>query len=352
MAQNDFPCGQCGAILQFKPGTDALVCGYCGHENPIEAEQGQAEELDYNATINGLSENAEVEERVTVRCPGCGAETTFDPDIKSDDCPFCGTSIVTDGHAHKVIKPKSLLPFKIEKRDADEAFMAWLKKRWFAPNKLKRQRRNQRPLQGVYIPFWTYDSDTLTNYTGQRGKHYYVKVGNRSQRRTRWYPVSGRVSNTFDDILVVASKSLPKKLTESLEPWDLPSLVPYKDDYLSGFRTESYQVDLAEGFTDARGQMDAVIRSSIRRDIGGDVQRIFTVNTTHRDVTFKHILLPLWISSYRFKEKAYRFLINARTGEVQGERPYSWVKIAFAVLTALAIGGAIWYAFEYYGNGG
>ena len=149
--------------------------------------------------------------------------------------------------------------------------------------------------------------------------------------------MSGHVSNQFDDVLVMASRTLPRKHLDRLEPWDLPALVPYGDEYLSGFVAESYQLGLADGFEVAKGIMEGTIRRTVEQDIGGDHQRIGSMNTEYDDVTFKHLLLPVWISAYRFQEKPYRFLVNARTGEVQGERPYSWVKIALLVISLIAV---------------
>jgi len=161
----------------------------------------------------------------------------------------------------------------------------------------------------------------------------------RQVRRTRWSYASGRVQNTFDDILVLASNSLPRKIAQRLAPWDLENFVPYRDEYLSGFVAESYQVDLSQGFETAREIMDGFIRQSICRDIGGDHQRIDSVNTQYENITFKHTLLPVWISAYRYRERVFRFLVNARTGEVQGERPYSVWKILLLVLAIVLIVG-------------
>jgi hypothetical protein len=116
---------------------------------------------------------------------------------------------------------------------------------------------------------------------------------------------------------------------------------PNQNEYLSGFRTESYQVGLPAGFQQACGIMDEKIRGLVMRDIGGDTQRIHSVRTSHADVTFNHILLPVWISAYRYDRKVYRFLVNARTGEVQGERPWSWVKITLVILAVLGLIGVI-----------
>ena len=200
-------------------------------------------------------------------------------------------------------------------------------------------------LSGMYVPHWTYDASVTTEYTGQRGVHYYVPVstgkGTVMVRRTWWTPVGGVVENAFDDILVLASHSLPRTYMEKLEPWGLSDLVPFQNEYMSGFRAESYQIGLEQGFSEARGQMAEPIRRTIRYHIGGDEQIIQSMHPEFNDITFKHILLPVWISAYRYRNKPFRFLINARTGEVQGERPWSWIKIASAVAGAAAVLAAV-----------
>ena len=225
----------------------------------------------------------------------------------------------------------------------------WLKELWFAPSDLLQLATQEGKLIGMYIPYWTYDANTSTSYTGERGEEHteteeYETTENgetitrtRTVTRTVWYPVSGNVSNVFDDTLVNASRSLPKTNSDKLEPWDLKNLVPFNPSFLSGYKTESYQIELKEGFEIAKSRMEDVIRENISLDIGGVQQRILFMNTTYNHITFKHILLPLWISAYRYQSKTYRFMINGRTGEVQGERPYSWVKITLTVLAALAV---------------
>ena len=165
----------------------------------------------------------------------------------------------------------------------------------------------------------------------------------RQERRVNWYPAAGRVWVSFDDILVPASDTLPRKYVDELEPWDLPNLTPYADEYLSGFQSESYTTDLRGGFNLAKDKMVPEIESKIRWDIGGDEQRIHSKTTVYQNITFKYILLPVWISAYRFKDRSFQFLVNARTGEVQGERPWSWVKITLAALLVISIIGIIVY---------
>jgi DNA-directed RNA polymerase subunit RPC12/RpoP len=348
-----YPCSQCGAKLDFAPGTASLKCPYCGHENPIAESTAPVEELDYRSYLEQAASVKETHEAQRVKCEKCGAETTMPPDTTSGLCPFCGANMVLSGQSSRLIRPEALLPFKVTQKDAFEDFRRWIKKLWFAPGDLKQYAQSEGKLAGVYVPYWTYDSDTESDYTGERGDHYYTTetytttedgrqvTRTRQVQHTRWTPASGTVFNSFDDILIMASKSLPREYADRLQPWDLPNLVAYADEYLSGFRAESYQLNLQQGFEEAKEIMADAIRSEIRRDIGGDEQRIHSVRTRYGKITFKHLLLPVWLSAYRFREKIYRILINARTGEVQGERPYSAWKIAAAVILALAVIGAL-----------
>jgi predicted RNA-binding Zn-ribbon protein involved in translation (DUF1610 family) len=349
-----FPCTNCGANLQFAPGTHALACPYCGTTNQIAASTERVEELDYRAALATVPPE-ELHEQLAVRCNTCGAETTLKPNVTASRCPFCGSAIVAQAMSRRLIKPQALLPFHVTHDQAGELFKRWVASRWFAPSEL-RHRAERAEINGVYMPAWTYDSDTTTHYTGQRGDDYwdtetYTAFENgrhvtrtRQVRKTRWRSVSGTVFEHFDDVLVLASRSLPEPYASELVPWDLVNFVPYQDAYLSGFVAESYQIDLPQGFEVAKPIMADHIAALIRMDIGGDHQRIGSMDTRYADVTYKHALLPIWISAYRYRDRTFRFLVNARTGEVQGERPYSWVKIALLILAILAVLAAVMLA--------
>ncbi len=347
-AEHRFPCDTCGSDLRFDPGAHQLTCDHCGNVQPITATApwtGAIQELDFKRAVDEQLSEEEIEETRVTTCPNCGAQTEFDADIHAAECPFCATPVVTDTGTHRHIKPRGLLPFDLDEGTARSALTDWLGSLWFAPNGLTEYARKGRRMNGIYVPYWTFDADTKSQYRGQRGTHYYetktvMRDGKRRQvrvRKTRWRNVSGRVARFFDDVLVLASRSLPKKYTDGLEPWDLSALEPYKPEYLAGFRAEGYQVELTDGFSEARGYMDRMIRRDVKYDIGGDDQRISDVQTQISDVTFKHILLPVWLAAYKYRGRTYRFVVNGRTGRVQGERPYSAWKIAFAVLIGMIL---------------
>lgn len=346
---SELKCKKCGAVLAYEPGTTVLKCIYCGVENEIEQTATVIEEIDYEKFIR---EKFALEEKVdvaSVRCQSCGASITLAPNVTADRCPYCASHIVIQGAStSKMVKPKALIPFKIDKSKAQQSFFQWINSRWFAPSDLKKSAQGGK-IEGIYIPYWTYNTDTDSEYDGKRGIYHYrtetytTTENGRTVTRTRqvrytvWTPVAGQVASTFKNVLVIASQSLPVKYTEKLEPWSIEELVTFDDKYLGGFRSESYQVNVETGFTTAKQKMEPVIMSNIRSHIGGDEQQIDWVKTDYRDITFKHVLLPLWISSYRYRDKAFRFLINGQTGEVQGERPYSAFKIVAFVLSIILI---------------
>lgn len=354
-ADRQFPCAQCGASLRYDAGAGRLVCDYCGHENFVDPGRDTIQELDYRDAVEDQIPAEQIEVTQVVKCGTCGAEVQFDRDIHSDSCPFCDSVVVTDTGEHRHFKPRGLLPFAVTRKDAQNALTTWLGSRWFAPSGLKKYARAGSEMNGLYTPYWTFDAETASRYEGQRGDVYYVErmvtvmtdKGPRRQRQRvpqiRWTRVRGRVRRFFDDVLVIASKALPKRAADALEPWDLHAMVPYTEDYLAGFRAEGYTVDLRDGFAAARGTMDLQIARDIRFDIGGDQQRITAVDTDFGDVTFKHILLPLWIAAYRYRDRTYRFVVNGRSGRVYGERPYSIAKIVAAVAAgAIAMAMLLW----------
>lgn len=378
--------------MRFNPGDTSLVCPFCGHRQDIspgaaraparsgrggpegdelllrDPATGRALQWDGGHKSQGITEiplekglrldaSSDLAETIrTLSCPNCGAKIDQGSARHSTACPFCATPVVTDTGATRQIKPQAVMPFVVTEDQARGALDDWLGGLWFAPSGLTAYARRARRMSGVYSPFWTFDADTQSEYRGQRGDYYYVTVyvtqtvnGQtrrvpQQQRRVRWSNVSGRVARSFDDVLVLAASSLPRRFTDALTPWDLAHLREYDPRFLSGFEAEGYTIALADGHQIARQEMAGVISMDVRRDIGGDQQRITALNTRHSNETFKHILLPIWTAAYKYNGKSYRFVVNGQSGRVQGERPYSIWKIALAVIAAMLVLGAIMLA--------
>jgi len=205
-------------------------------------------------------------------------------------------------------------------------------------------------LTGIYLPYWTYDADSISYYSGERGidkssSQTYSVLENgknvtkiREVKYTDWNNASGVIFHRFDDVLIPAGKTIPDNFNELIKPWKLDKLSPFKEDYMIGFRAEKYSIGVQDGFESAKYRMRSKIRELIKKDIGGDKQKIHSIKSSYDKIAFKHILLPLWMSSYKYKKKVYRFVVNGVTGELQGNRPWSWVKL---LLFFLGIGAVI-----------
>jgi DNA-directed RNA polymerase subunit RPC12/RpoP len=338
-----YPCEECGADLEFHIGDQALKCPYCGHIKQLDIRPDAAiEEQDFDAMIERLQQQRDRGEEVEpgqseVRCRGCGGNIVFTGTLTSSECPYCGAKIQRENvhTATKRIPVQAVIPFLINHDRAARALREWVSSRWFAPNEFLK-RGVEGKFNGVYFPYWTFDSMTFTAYEGERGDSYTVVVGSGQNQRTevriRWSPAGGRFQRFFDDVYIVATKGLPRSVVQDLEPWPVEKAIPFNQEVLSGFFARTYDVQLNQGFQEAKQRIEAWLEQDVRRRIGGDQQRITLLRSRYDAITFKHVLLPVWMMAYRFQDKPYRVFINAATGEVQGERPYSAWKIALAVL--------------------
>lgn len=349
----NFTCKSCGAPLRFDPISNTLQCEFCSNKESIEQSTKTIHEYNFKEALYSLETYHEQKINKEVQCNKCGATFTMTPYSVSSNCPYCGTPSITE--FVKEITPESLLPFQLSQKEAQKIFKKWLGSLWFAPSKLKDFLDGDKKLKGYYLPHWTYDTQTNTDYQGQRGDIYYVQVertvivNGREERRMvqeariKWHPVSGHVQNFFDDITIGASKTISHSILDNLTPWHTEVLVPFNEKYLSGFDSEEYTIGLDNGFELAKVKMDRIIRQDIRFQIGGDQQRIDHMNTHYSNTTYKNVLFPVWTAQFEWKNRIYNYAINGQTGKVIGERPYSWVKIVMLILTiALLIGGAMY----------
>lgn len=355
-----FRCPSCHANMQFDANAGQLGCEYCGTTVPIGNDEGGQSIVEYNLA-QGIAMSAARGYGTEVRrtkCSECGATVNLGGNVTADHCDFCGSpQVMTQEENRNVLRPESLVPFAVTGDTAKTQFREWIKGLWFRPSALKSE-AHVAELAGVYVPYWTFDSRVDSDWTAQSGYHYYESEtyttqdanGNsvtktRQVRRTRWQPSWGNRSDHYDDVLVCASQGLPENLVTRLKTFNTSALVPYQSQYIAGWRAEEYALELNDGWKRAVGIMESEQRSRCSRDVPGDTHRALNVRNRFYQSTFKHVLLPIWISSYRYQDKAYRFLVNGQTGEVTGTAPYSWLKILLFVAFCLAVVGGLVFLY-------
>ena len=347
-ATANFKCPNCGGNALFDPSINELRCPFCETVIPIERTTLNNIELDYTEAL--LAANTAWSDDLRVfHCNNCGAETILQGQNVADFCSFCGSSHIEKTDNNAGIRPSLVIPFHIARTQAEAMIKEWISKRYLAPSKLKTRHTLDR-LTGIYIPYWTYDTQTSSHYTVKIGTHYYVPEtytttdanGNttthtRMVQHTRWHTENGYHEEFFDDVLIHATNKNTDHLLRKIEPFKLHDLVDYQDAYLSGFIAERYAVPIEAGWRRARDEVDAGISASIEGKTRGDIVIVQHVDTAYDAITYKHILLPIWLSSFQFSGEVYPFIVNGQSGKVAGDAPTSWVKVSLLVLLGIAV---------------
>lgn len=327
-------CSACGGGLSYEAGRASMTCTFCDHEValPDKPVLGDSLERDLKELLEQTHKDGLPGQKV-LACRKCGATTTVEGQRISGRCAFCGSHLVEERDSQTDrVRPTALIPFQVERDKATEMFRKWTGSLWLRPTSLKTLAKVA-AIEGVYTPFWTFDAKARSEWEAERGD-YYSTGGSDSEQKVRWTPVSGIHETTYDDILICGSQGLSADLVRRIEPFNTrDGLVAYKPDFLSGWAAEQYQVAPKESWN--QGKKEILDREQIgcENAVPGDIHRGLKVFTDYSEVTWKHVLLPVWIAAYEYRGQSYRFLVNGETGRVSGEAPYSWWKIGGLVVS-------------------
>lgn len=344
---DNFICEGCGSQKIFDPDTQGMKCTHCGRVDPVQTTLMEAPEYMYDPQNQAYTApDWQMIGGHTIQCKGCGARTVIPSSSMTAECPFCGSLYVLDEDDINVgILPECMMPFKVSKDKALHLFMNWSRKRFWAPKAFKKMGHMTEKMHGVYIPFWTYDANLQTTFTGQGGEDYTVtrtrRVNGKTQTytvtQTRWFPISGQQQLYFDDYQACGTRHVDVGMFQSLGAYSTKVLHKYKPEFLAGFTAQRYDVGVGEAWTGVGQRMQNNMESHICGELHYDHYRNMRYNHQFSNVRFKHILLPVWIASYTFKKKVYQFMVNGETGKINGKAPVSAAKVLTAVGIILAI---------------
>ncbi len=332
-----FKCDACGSNLVFDPENQCMKCPHCGTEVTFKSDF--AEEILLSEGLNSDREWT-AEEAVVFRCENCGAKVVLSPNETAKFCPFCGTAHVQKIEELAGIKPNAVVPFAFDEDSAINYSKQWAKKRFYAPRKFKKNICADN-VKGVYTPCFTFDSLTNSFYHGRIGKTRTRTVGSGKNRRVEtyvvWQNISGTYNYKFDDLLVTAGSKFTQKELNKVAPYQTNDSKEYEENYLLGFMAYHYDSGIADCWEQAKRAMDDSIRRSILSRYSYDRIDYLDVSTSHNDVTYKYVMLPVYIGNYKYKKKLYNFFVNGSTGKVAGKTPKSIFKILATVFLALAV---------------
>lgn len=341
MEETDRKCPQCGGTMDFDPSTGGLHCPYCDYKEEIKNSESvpkKAEELDF-ATAEKTGNCDWGVKQKTVTCKSCGAQSVYDALAVASICPYCGSNQVMEANDAATLAPGGVVAFKITAKQAGEAFHQWIKRKWFCP-KAAKESAKAKSFQGVYLPYWTFDADTTTNYTAKYGRDRVESRGKDTEIVTDWYSTSGVYRQFINDQLVSGTTNHEESTMRAIEPFDTENNLAYRPEYIAGFGAERYSVGLKEAWEKAKNfiknRLKMLIESKIRDKYHADSVKDVVMTTTYQNITYKYLMLPIWISSFTYKDKVYQFMVNGQTGKVGGHSPISALRVAIAVLIGLA----------------
>lgn len=345
MKETDRKCPSCGATMDFDPASGGLSCAYCGYKEEIksvEENSGAASELDF-LSANEDSGDWGAEKKLVI-CKSCGAEAVYDALAFSDTCPYCGSNNVTAANSAGTMAPGGVVLFKITRERASECFMGWLKGKLFCPSAAKRSAQPD-AFKGMYLPCWTFDAQTDSVYTARYGIDYREVVNGQTTTRTDWKKTSGEYSAFINDETVIATTRYDTAMLGNLLPYATEDNRAYKAEYVSGFFAERYSLGLKDAWGKAvvlmKSKLTSGVSSKIRSQYNADRVENVVLKTSYSNITFKYLLLPVWMSSFNYNGKQYNFMVNGQNGKVSGHAPISALRVAIAIAIVVAVIGLI-----------
>jgi len=340
------------------PVVEAAACEHCGH--PVERGDRYCPACGGEQVLPADLVEPQPGGK-HFRCGSCGAEVAVDKDQRSYTCPFCDSTYVVEFTPEESgrQRPEFVIGFAITRERASGLFRRWIKENaWFRPGDLKGARIEEK-LRGVYLPFWSFSVLARGTWSASIGEYWYrtetytttqngkTVTRTRRVRHTEWWPLGGKHQRYYSQYLVSGSRGLAQREADRVKPFHLAALKRYAPRFLAGWLSEEYTVGRDQALATCKGEFQRREQQGVAAFLPGDTYRDLRVEVRFSDVNSDLILLPVYLLSYRYGDKLYRFLLNGQTGKYAGDKPVSWKRIAAAVagvLIAVGITVALWIA--------
>ncbi|MCL2621432.1 MAG: hypothetical protein FWD32_00125 [Firmicutes bacterium] len=336
-----YKCTSCGAGMGWSIKDQSLACMHCKAIMPVKEEDLNVIDKPLTDEILKGTYQTEWNEAQMYRCNGCGAREVVNRNDLTKICPFCGSGNVVCTDDLIGLKPDSVVPFMIDKKEGANFFTKWLKSKLYAPKACK-QSSTAEKLNACYNPVWTFNADTTSTYSGKLGRNE-TRTRYRNGKRetytvTVWFNVSGSIDNNYDNYLVQSGEKIKQQVLEKIQPFPQNNYRNYREEYLAGYIAEHYSKNIGAAYNDFTSFVKEDLKRKIMRKHSADHCSHLDVNTTYNNRKYKYLLLPIYISCFYYKNKLYNFYMNACSGKIWGKYPKSFFKI---LLTVFAVGAII-----------
>lgn len=335
MAVVSHKCPNCGAGLIFDPKKKKLMCEYCLSEFTEDEmknlEVGEGTDTERTKNIDSEdSKNALEGGMVVYTCPSCGAEIVTDETTAATFCYYCHNPVVLSGRVSGEYLPDSVIPFSIDRKQAEQMFMTWIGKKKFVPKSFSDKKQIEK-LSGVYFPYLLYSCQVDGTVYAEAEKEKSWVAGNMRNTEHRRYRVVRSGSLDVKNLTKNALSKTNKQLVEGVLPFETSAMLPFDKGYLSGFLAEKRDME-SESFRDeAEGEVEKYTIQNLTSSITGYHSfKIHETSTGIRNAKWRYALLPVWVLTYQHQadKKLYYFTINGQTGKICGKLPVDKGKLA------------------------
>lgn len=382
----DYKCPACGGSMEFDTASQKMKCPFCDTEMEMSQFQQKDQDLNQEAPQPGAAgewtqsnnqwEEGETDNMSVFQCQSCGGEIVGDENTAATSCPYCGNAVVMKGRFSGALKPDFIIPFKLDKKMAQEKYKEHIKGKFLLPKEFKDQNHIDE-IKGIYVPFWLYDSTihTSANFTAENVRHWSDSKYNYTE--TSYFDVYREGTMSFDNIPCDGSSKMDDDLMESIEPFDFSEAVPFQTAYLAGYFADKYDVDEKDNEERAN---DRILKSSVEvlkdtfrnnytyvhnptmrgskealnnkssftsgsHKIPGNIMTMLDDREPSMSIlngVVKYALYPVWFLSSTYKGEKFTFAMNGQTGKFVGNLPTDkkkmWKTFAgmFAGVSAIA----------------
>lgn len=330
----NFKCPNCGAPLAFSPEDGEVRCEYCDSTFQAsvleklyadeQAPQGASDaSVDWGAQPPGTSwEEGEEESLSVYTCPSCGAQIIADENTIATTCVYCGNPTVLEGRLAGSLKPDYIIPFQKTREDAIRALKGFYKGKRLLP-KVFSAANHIEEIQGIYVPFWLFDSDVEADFVYDAVRTSMAIVGDSEITTIQHFRAarSGRMG--FDKIPVDGSTKMEDRYMDAIEPFNYDDLVPFARAYLPGFLAEKYDVDAEQSLSRVSERISQSVAFAMNATLPYDQYTLKNQHIAFTDKSARYALLPVWMLTTRWKGETYTFAMNGQTGRIVGDLPVS-----------------------------
>lgn len=298
-----YKCKDSDAALKYNPKTMMLGCDNCG-------SMFETEEIEF------CEDSGEVIELKIFSCTSCGAELAVNDVEASTFCAYCGQPTIIFKRVDKKVKPAYIIPFLIDKEQAEHSFRSTLERGFFIPKKIRHFEPES--LHGIYIPFWMFDiyyhdKQTLKG-EAEKGdsfvKSYFFR----------------EAEVEFRNITADASSRLSDEFTQRLESYDFKLKKEFDPGYLAGYYADCYDVKREDALRVALDRAREMYDGEIIKSVNAHSIKILRCDPEYKVLKSEYIMLPAWFMTFRYKNEAYTLMMNGQTGKIIGAVPFMKIK--------------------------